>query len=119
LFLVVMPVVLFVQLVVLLVTRLKSIMNNSTTVNEPLQINVQVKYTPQIVNTVTDPVYVTLTMPAVPVETPSDEYFGMLLKAQDDVQTQLNTVTAPEPETDTTVNKTEKGSCTFIGSNSN
>ncbi len=111
LILIFLPFILLVKFVIWAVTRVKKVMNNSWPEYEQFSDTPTVitKYLPLTHNAVTEPVYFTPTLPSVPSELPSDEYFSTLLKAQDEVQTQLNTAAAPEPETDTTVNKTEKG----------
>lgn len=108
-FLLVLPFILLFKFVAWIVLRVRKVMNNSVPVYEQIGGSTTIKYYEPAIQTVTEPVYVTLTLPAVPAELPSDEYFGSLLKAQDEVQTLLHTTAAPEPETDTTVNKTEKG----------
>jgi hypothetical protein len=108
LFLILVPFILLFKFIIWTSKRVKKVMNNSEQVYQTLGNTTTITYYEPAVRTVTDPVYVTLTLPAAPVESPSDEYFGTLLKAQDEVQTQLNTAAAPEPESDTTVNKTEK-----------
>ena len=111
--LILVPFILLFKFIIWTFKRVKKVINNSEQVYQTLRNSTTITYYEPAVRTVTDPVYVTLTLPTAPVESPSDEYFGTLLKAQDEVQTQLNTAAAPEPESDTTVNKTEKGLHSF------